>query len=102
MNEQNKKNQDFQSLGALFAVKREKVPPPPAYEWQDLALRVIRELGIPLFKKSSVFKVCRDYPKDFIEICLNDTKELCAGGEGWKYFFKIIDSQKKQQKISNK
>ncbi|MFA5248101.1 MAG: hypothetical protein WC415_02545 [Patescibacteria group bacterium] len=91
------KNQDFQSLGALFAVKRAKAPPPPAYQWQELALRVISELGIPPFKKSSVFKACRDHPKDFIEICLNDTKELCTDGQSWKYFFKIIQNRIKEK-----
>lgn len=96
MSEQNKKNQDFQSLGSLFNVKRENTVKPPAYQWQDLALKVVKELRIPPFKKSSVFKVCRDYPKEFIELCLNDTKELCRDGEAWKYFFKVIDSNKKK------
>lgn len=67
-----------------------KKPKPPAYQWQDLALRIIRELGIPGFKRNSVFKACKDNPKDFIEKCLNDTKELCKDGEKWKYFFKLI------------
>ena len=69
---------------------------PPAYQWQDLALRVIKELAIPNFKRSSVFKVCKDYNKDDIEKALNDTKELCQEGERWKYFFKVISEEKKK------
>ncbi len=63
---------------------------PPAYPWQDLALRVIKELAVPNFKRSAVFKVCKENPKPFIERCLNDTKELCKTGERWKYFFKVV------------
>lgn len=63
---------------------------PPTYEWQDLALRVIKELGVPAFKRNSVFKVCKDNRKEVVEQCLNDTKELCMSGMKWKYFFKII------------
>lgn len=71
----------------------------PAYEWQDLALRVIQELAIPKFKKNAVFKVCKNNPKPIIERALNETKEL-ATGERWKYFFKVINKKeeiKKQQ-----
>jgi len=63
---------------------------PPAYQWQDLALRIISELGIPNFKRNSVFKICKEQPKEKIEKALNDTKELCKTGEKWKYFFKVI------------
>ncbi len=69
--------------------------PAPAYAWQDLALRVIKELNIPDFKKSAVFKVCKEKPRNFIEKCLNDTKELSHSGEKWKYFFKLIAGGKK-------
>jgi hypothetical protein len=62
----------------------------PAYDWQDLALRIIAELSIPGFKRSAVFKACRDYPRVVIEKALNDTKELCKKGESWKYFFKVL------------
>ena len=67
-----------------------QVKKPPAYEWQDLALRIIKELGIPNFKRSAVFKVCKENPKSYIESCLNETKELCRSGAKWKYFFKLI------------
>lgn len=70
---------------------KKKSPKPPAYPWQDLALRVIRELRVPGFKRNSVFKVCRDNPRPRIEQALADTKELCVSGEPWKYFFKIVD-----------
>ncbi|MBP6942640.1 MAG: hypothetical protein KBB55_01200 [Candidatus Buchananbacteria bacterium] len=72
--------------------KRTPTIKPPAYEWQDLALRLISELGVPNFKRNSVFKVCKQYPKIRIEQALNDTRELCRDGEAWKYFFKVLAS----------
>ena len=68
---------------------RQSVAPikPPAYPWQDLALRVIKDLGIPGFKRGAIFKVCKNKPAQQIEIALNDTKELCRSGAKWKYFF---------------
>ncbi len=65
-------------------------PKAPAYPWQDLALKVEREIKIPGFKRSALFKVCRDYPRVMIERCVADTKELCQSGEQWRYFFKIV------------
>ncbi len=62
----------------------------PAFEWQDLALRVIKELEIPGNKRSSVFQVCKKNKKILVEKALSDTKELCKNGEKWRYFFKII------------
>ena len=85
----------FQDLSSIFANKKEGQKP-PAYQWQDLALRVIKELAIPNFKRSSVFKICKDYDKNDIEKALNDTKELCQEGEKWKYFFKVISEEKKK------
>ncbi len=79
----------FQSFADIIKAKP-KIKA-PAYPWQDLALRVIKELSIPSFKRGAVFKVCRDLPAYKIEIALNDTKELCKTGSAWKYFFKIID-----------
>ncbi|MFA5109027.1 MAG: hypothetical protein WC458_00565 [Patescibacteria group bacterium] len=72
-------------------IKNKKTIKPPAYPWQDLALRVIAELGVPGFKRNSVFKACKEKPGYQIETALNDTKELCKSGAKWKYFFKIID-----------
>lgn len=63
----------------------------PAYPWQDLALRVIKELAIPTFKRGAVFKVCKELSPTLVERAMNDTKELCKNGEAWKYFFKIAD-----------
>ena len=71
-------------------LKNKKTVKPPAYPWQDLALQIIDELNIPGNKKNAVFKVCKQYPKQFIEKCLNDTKELCQTDEKWKYFFKLV------------
>jgi hypothetical protein len=78
----------WQQIGSIFAKKSQKKP--PAYEWQDLALRVIKELNIPDFKRSAVFKVCKERPASFINLCLNDTKELCSTGSQWQYFFKLV------------
>ncbi len=76
-------------------VKNKKTVKPPAYPWQELALRIIKELGIPNFKRSAIFKVCKEHPTHIIETALNDTKELCTDGQKWKYFFKIIDNTNK-------
>ena len=84
-------NKGPEKIGDLLGKKPTKKP--PAYQWQELALRVIQELGIPNFKRSAVFKACKENPKNFIEKCLNDTKELCQTGERWKYFFKIVASK---------
>ncbi len=78
----------MENISDILKAKQSKKP--PAYEWQELALRVIKELGVPKFKRNAVFKVCKENPKPFIERCLNDTKELCKTGECWKYFFKLI------------
>ena len=76
----------FVTIGDVIAAKHAKKP--PAYEWQDLALGIIKELNIPGFKRSAVFKACKQYSKAVILSALNDTKELCQTGERWKYFFK--------------
>jgi len=86
----------LESIGDLFnqgSKSRPSRPKAPAYAWQDLALRVIKELNIPNFKRSAVFKVCKLKPRTYIEKCLNDTKELCQGGEQWKYFFKVVNTK---------
>ncbi|MCK5061138.1 hypothetical protein KAR28_01150 [Candidatus Parcubacteria bacterium] len=79
---------NFQQLGDIFNAK--KTAKAPAYQWQDLALRVIKELRVPNFKRSAVFKVCKENSKPVIEQALNDTKELCKTGNKWQYFFKVI------------
>lgn len=83
----------------FFILKKEKSsqPKPPAYEWQDLALRLIAELGVPDFKRNSIFKVCKNNSKELVEKALNETKELCQSGEKWKYFFKVIDDLTKKK-----
>ena len=87
---------DFQTLGEIFAKTNKKtVVKPPAHEWQDLALKIIQELSVPGFKRNSVFKICKENPKTRVMQALNDTKELCKTGEMWKYFFKIIASERK-------
>jgi hypothetical protein len=68
---------------------------PPAYKWQDLALRIIQELAVPGFKRNSVFKICKDNPEEVVLKALNDTKELCKIGNKWQYFFKVIAGLKK-------
>lgn len=85
-------NNNFSSIADVFKGKP-KVKP-PAYPWQELALQVIKELNIPNFKRSAVFKVCRDLPRQQILIALNDTKELATPGSAWRYFFKIVEQRK--------
>ncbi len=87
----------MEQIGDIFQSKAQDRRPakkPPAYQWQDLALKIINELGIPNFKRSSVFKICRDNDRNFVEKCFDDTKELTKGGEQWKYFFKLIADKK--------
>ncbi|MFH0951157.1 MAG: hypothetical protein V1765_01655 [bacterium] len=82
--------QELQQLGDIFKnLKRVK---PPAYQWQDLALWVIKELRIPNNKRSAVFKVCKAHNETVVRQAVNDTKELCSNGQSWKYFFKIIST----------
>ncbi|HTW96555.1 MAG TPA: hypothetical protein VMD74_02765 [Candidatus Methylomirabilis sp.] len=95
-----KKNDGFQSLGAIFIGKKNiQIKKPPAYPWQDLALKIIAELGVPGFKRNSIFKICRDNPQEFVERCLNDTKELCKSGECWKYFLKVVNEERKRREV---
>ncbi|PLX25535.1 hypothetical protein C0580_02325 [Candidatus Parcubacteria bacterium] len=84
----------MQQIGDIFQNKAPQKKA-PAYQWQDLALRIIEELHIPNFKRNSVFKVCKDYDKNFVEKCLDDTKELAEGKDKWKYFFKLVADNKK-------
>ena len=81
-------NKGPERIGKLL--KKRQTKKPPAYQWQDLALRVIEELSVPKFKRNAVFKVCKENSRNLIEKCLNDTKELCQTGVKWKYFFKLI------------
>lgn len=85
--------QEFSSLGDIFrgqGVKPRKKP--PAHPWQDLALEVITKLGVPNFKRNSVFKICKDNSQVVVRRALNDTLELCDSGAKWRYFFKVIDN----------
>lgn len=83
-------NDGFKNFSDIL--NKKKVIKPPAYQWQDLALRVIDELGVPSSKRNSVFAVCKKNDKIFVEKCLNETKELCQTGEKWRYFFKVVAS----------
>ncbi len=74
--------------------KRAPQKKPPAYQWQDLALKIIEELAIPDFKKSSIFKICRDNSQAKIMQALTDTRELCKTGQKWQYFLKVITNKK--------
>lgn len=84
-------NEGFKKIGETL--NKRGVAKLPAYPWQDLALQIIKELGVPDFKKSAVFKVCRDLPKSLVMQAFIDAKELAKDGAPWKYFFKVI-SQK--------
>ena len=81
----------MESLSEIIKNKTRKKA--PSYPWQDLALQVIKELNIPNFKRSSVFKMCKEKNSKDIKLALTDTKELCTSGTKWKYFFKIIDQK---------
>lgn len=81
------KKRDFENIADIMQAKQPKKP--TAHKWQEIALRIITELNIPDYKKSSVFKICKELPLQFVESCLNDTKELCKGGNKWQYFFKL-------------
>ena len=83
----------MQQISDIFQDKKKEDKPTikaPAYQWQDFALKIINDLGVPNFKRNSVFKICKDLDKNFVEKCLDDTKELAEGREQWKYFFKLI------------
>lgn len=81
--------QTFSSVADIF--KSRPIVKPPAYPWQDLALRIIKELTVPNFKRSAIFKICKEKSATEIERAVNDTKELCQSGDKWKYFLKVID-----------
>ena len=85
------RKEKLKSFGELM--KNRVAKKPPAFEWQDLALRVITELNIPKNKRSSVFRVCKQSARQIVERAMNDTKELCKTGEKWRYFFKLIDKK---------
>ena len=85
------RKENLKSFGELM--KNRVAKKAPAYQWQDLALRVINELNIPNNKRSSVFRVCKQNTKQIVERAMNDTKELCKTGEKWRYFFKLIDKK---------
>ena len=85
------RKENLKSFGELM--KNRVAKKPPAYQWQDLALRVIKELNIPGNKRSSVFRACKQNARQIVERAMNDTKELCKTGEKWRYFFKIIDKK---------
>lgn len=74
----------------------------PAYPWQDLALRVIKELSIPNFKRGAVFKVCKNLAPNLVERAMNDTKELCKTASAWKYFFKLADQYLPTKEVAEK
>ena len=101
MSEDKKKtnNSDFESFGSIMQHKKQVKP--PAYQWQELALQVIKELSIPNFKRSSVFRICKIYNGKQVRQALIDTKELCPSGPKWKYFFKVISNQGKDDKNDN-
>jgi len=98
MEYQDEANEEIKDNFISFSevVKNKPLQRPPAYPWQDLALRIIRELRVPNFKRNSVFKVCKENSKEFVERCFNDTKELCPSGEKWRYFFKIVAEETKE------
>ena len=77
-------------------LENKKTKKAPAYQWQDLALEIIKELSIPNFKKSSVFKLCKQHSQARVKQALIDTRELCQGPDKWKYFFKLMSKKKEE------
>ena len=94
--------ENFKSFGDLAKQRITAKTKAPAYQWQDLALKVIKELNVPANKRSSVFRVCKQYNRQIVERAMNDTKELCKSGEQWRYFFKIIDKKPDDPAIQEK
>jgi hypothetical protein len=92
----------FSSFSDILKKKQAEAKKAPAYPWQDLALQVIKDLNIPNFKRSAVFKICKENDERIVRLAVNDTKELCQNGAAWKYFFKIIDNKKNEQEKDSK
>lgn len=90
-------DQGPQKLSFILNAKPAAVKP-PAFKWQDLALKIIAEFAVPDFKRNSVFRICKQNSKELVEKAINETKELCKTGERWKYFFKVVDSLRKPKK----
>ena len=89
-----KQNNEPKSFGEIFSQRQ--ITKSPAYPWQQLALEIIGQLGVPADKKNSVFLLCKKYSRLYLEKCLNETKELCSSGESWKYFFKVVEANKQK------
>ena len=79
----------MEHIGKLLKQPREKLPKPPKYKWQELALTIIKEMMVDPKRKSSVFKVCKDN-EDLARWAYNTCKEL----RKWdiRYFFKLMSS----------
>jgi hypothetical protein len=88
--------QNMDSIQDIF--KSKKITKAPAHMWQEMALKIITELNVPPFKRSSVFKVCKNLERNFIEKCFDDTKELAKGKDAWRYFFKLTSQTENKPK----
>jgi len=60
----------------------------PKYEWQELALDIIKKLKAS--NKGLIFKICKKYPKSFVMHALEETLELAKGDNKDRYFIKLI------------
>ena len=61
----------MQQIADIFQDKKQDKKPvkqAPAYQWQDFALQIIKALSIPNFKRNSVFKICKDYPRAYVAL----------------------------------
>ncbi|MDD5396769.1 MAG: hypothetical protein PHW24_01775 [Candidatus Moranbacteria bacterium] len=95
-----KMKENLKTFGELMKKRTVQVQKAPAYQWQELALTIIKDLDIPNNKRSSVFMVCKKHSRQIIERAFNDTKELCKSGEKWRYFFKLIEKKPDNKPIS--
>jgi hypothetical protein len=86
----NSNESGWQKIDKIFSSKKNIRP--AAYDWQDFALKIIDELKVPSYKKSVIFQICRDYPKNILDHALIDTHELCKTGAKWRYFLKILSN----------
>lgn len=71
-------NKEFEKIGNLF--NKKTAAKPPAYQWQDLALRVIKELSIPDVKKAPCLKLAKKSRKISLKAALTTRKNFARQG----------------------
>jgi hypothetical protein len=64
------------------------------YPWQELAVKICKELKVPPKEQGNIFRVCKIFPLPFVEHAFNETRELAAGDLRSHYFIKVLYSKK--------